>query len=217
MLEDFVKKTVTWFGQCSLLFEYNNLKIFIDPFNLPKDIEKKADLILITHSHFDHLSLDDINLIADKNTTFYAPSDSVQKIMENGYKNVNLVEPYQKFYFKSVNIQTVPMYNVAKTKFHPKENKWVGYILDFDNIKVYVSGDTERIPEMKKITADICFLPLGQTYTMNSVEEAVDAVFDLKAKLAIPIHYGMYEGSKEDAKKFESLLKNKNINCLILD
>jgi L-ascorbate metabolism protein UlaG (beta-lactamase superfamily) len=103
----------------------------------------------------------------------------------------------------------VPAYNVVKTNYHPKGNKWVGYILTIDGVKIYHAGDTERIPEMQEFTCDIVMLPLGQTYTMNSVEEAAEATLDVQAKIAIPIHYGMYEGTVEDAKKFQELLKNK--------
>jgi L-ascorbate metabolism protein UlaG (beta-lactamase superfamily) len=85
----------------------------------------------------------------------------------------------------------------------------VGYIVEIDGVKVYHAGDTERIPEMKNIDCDIALLPLGQTYTMNSVEEAAEAALDTGAEVAIPIHYGMYEGTKEDAEKFKELLDGK--------
>jgi L-ascorbate metabolism protein UlaG (beta-lactamase superfamily) len=106
-------------------------------------------------------------------------------------------------------IEAVPAYNIVKTNFHPKANNWVGYILTIDKIRIYHTGDTERIPEMKNMACDIILLPLGQTYTMNSVEEAAEATLDVKAKIAIPIHFGLYEGKAEDAQKFQALLKVK--------
>ncbi|MCK4836639.1 MAG: MBL fold metallo-hydrolase, partial [Candidatus Aminicenantes bacterium] len=90
-----------------------------------------------------------------------------------------------------------------------KENQWVGYILTIDGIRIYHAGDTERIPEMKNFSCDIALLPLGQTYTMNSVKEAAEAAIDVKAKIAIPIHYGLYEGKTQDAVEFQNILKDK--------
>ena len=98
---------------------------------------------------------------------------------------------------------------MTKTQFHPKANNWVGYLLTIDGVKIYHFGDTERIPEMKNIVCDIALLPLGQKYTMNSVQEAADAALDARAKIAIPIHYGLYEGKAADADAFAALLKGK--------
>jgi L-ascorbate metabolism protein UlaG (beta-lactamase superfamily) len=99
----------------------------------------------------------------------------------------------------------VPVYNVVKTNFHPNQNNWVGYIITVDRVRIYHAGDTERIPEMMTFSRDIAMLPLGQTYTMNSVEDAAKAAIDVKAKTAIPIHYDMYEGAKADAEMFKKL------------
>lgn len=101
------------------------------------------------------------------------------------------------------------MVRKSKINYHPKKNKWVGYILTIEDNNVYHAGDTERIPEMKDIVCDIALLPLGQTYTMNSVEDAAEAAIDVKAKIAIPFHYGLYKGTEEDSVKFRKLLKDK--------
>ena len=95
-------------------------------------------------------------------------------------------------------IHAVPAYNITR-QYHKKSSNYLGYVIDFDGISLYHTGDTERIPEMKEIRCDIIMVPLGQTYTMNSVEEAVEVVLDTKARVAIPIHWGLYEGSGEDA------------------
>jgi L-ascorbate metabolism protein UlaG (beta-lactamase superfamily) len=105
---------------------------------------------------------------------------------------------------------------VVKTNYHPKENNWIGYIIDVDGVLVYHAGDTERIPEMRNMIVDIALLPLGQTYTMNSVEEAAEAAIDINPSIAVPIHYGMYEGSVEDALKFKELLAGK-VEVVILE
>jgi L-ascorbate metabolism protein UlaG (beta-lactamase superfamily) len=110
-------------------------------------------------------------------------------------------------------VNAVHAYNLVKD-FQKKSARYLGYVIDFEGVSVYHTGDTERIPEMKEIRCDIILLPLGQTYTMNSVEEAVEVVLDTKARIAIPIHWGLYEGTKEDAVKFEELLRKQDIMVL---
>ncbi len=216
-MKNFVMQNIKWFGQYSLQINVNGLTVFIDPFNLPENYNQKADLVLITHSHFDHLSFDDLQKVVRENTYIYAPSDAYEKLKNKGYKNLVKVEPQMEFTFKNLKFETVPMYNIVKTQYHPKENKWNGYVLTIDNKRIYIAGDTERIPEMKNINADIVFMTLGQVYTMNSVQEAVEAVLDTKASLAIPVHYGMYEGTEDDAKKFSELLQKQGVQTIILD
>ena len=111
--------------------------------------------------------------------------------------------------WKGIAIKAVPAYNLTKTDKHPKEKKWVGYVLNFGHVTLYHAGDTERIPEMKNVNCDIILLPLGQTYTMNTINDAVKAVIDTNASVAIPIHFGMYEGKSEDAENFKKLLEEK--------
>lgn len=198
---------IEWLGQASVRIRYNETTIYIDPFHLKEnDI---ADITFLTHSHYDHLSIEDIQKIADDKTIIYAPFDCVPRLLDAGFKNVLDVVPGSKEKIEGLEFEAVPAYNIKKTTFHPKGNRWVGYIIEWDGVRIYHMGDTERIPEMKEINCDIVLVPLGQTYTMNSVEEAADAVLDVKAKIAIPIHYGLYEGTKEDALKFKDLLENK--------
>ena len=120
-----------------------------------------------------------------------------------------MLKPGAQKIVAGVKVEAVPAYNVVKTNFHPKSNNWVGFVITISNVKIYHAGDTERIPEMKDIECDIALLPLGQTYTMNSVKDAADAAIDVKARIAIPIHYGLYEGKEEDARKFKELLAGK--------
>ena len=198
---------ITWHGQASVMLEDNGRHIYIDPYKL--DFEDEAFAVLITHSHGDHLSLEDIGRVADLTTPIVCPEDCTTKLKEMGYVLVHEVKPGSIVDIDGTTIRMVPMYNVLKTNYHPRENDWVGYIVEIDGVKVYHAGDTERIPEMKNIDCDIALLPLGQTYTMNSVEEAAEAALDTGAEVAIPIHYGMYEGTKEDAEKFKELLDGK--------
>jgi len=205
---------ISWYGQAAVRIDNDGQKIFIDPYHLPGKDE--ADVILITHSHGDHLSIEDIRKIYNKNTTFYCPADCEAILRENDLGPVTIVQPGDILLINGTKVLTVPMYNVEKTNYHPKENNWCGYIVDVGGVKVYHAGDTERIPEMKEIDCDIAMLPLGQTYTMNSVEEAEHAALDTGAEIAIPIHYGMYEGTKDDAQKFKELLEGK-IQVILLE
>jgi len=216
MFKGFIEQNVKWFGQFSLMFTFGKTIIFIDPFNLPKEFSTKADYIFITHSHYDHFSPENINKIVKKDTKFYVPKDVAEKLREENFSEITELMPGEHFKIDNISVETIPMYNIKKTKFHPKENNWFGFFIKYNDINIYISGDTERIPEMKQIETDIAFLPIGQVYTMNNVEEAILCAEDVKAKLVIPVHFGMYEGSKADAEYFCNLAKKKGIDCMIL-
>lgn len=197
---------IQWFGQATIKINIGNKTVYIDPYQLKST--DTADIILITHKHHDHLSLPDIKKILDPETQIIAPKDCIESIKETGANNIFDIEPGQSLEIEGIKIEAVYAYNIIKKSFHPKSNNFLGYLLTIDGVTIYHAGDTERIPEMKDINCDIILIPLGQTYTMNNVEEAVEAVKDTKAKIAIPIHYGTFEGTKEDALKFKELLKN---------
>lgn len=199
-------ESIQWYGQSSVRIQTSGKFIYIDPYMVTD--KEPAELIFITHSHGDHFSIDDIKKIVNNNTKIYAPKDCCQKLIGEGIVNCKEVAPGQTLNIDGIKVKVVPAYNIVKN-FHPKEKKFVGYVLTVDGVKIYHPGDTERIPEMKDIKCDIAFMPLGQTYTMQNVEEAVDAVLDVQAKVAIPIHFGMYEGAASDAVKFQNLLKDK--------
>ena len=204
-------KSIQWLGQATVKFVYNGKTIYIDPYQLKN--QDKADIILITHDHMDHLSLTDIAKIADKKTQIVAAGACEEKLKSSGYANIRTVMPGETVLFPGIIVKTVPAYNISKN-YHKKSSLYVGYVIDLGGIKVYHTGDTERIPEMKQVRCDIIMLPVGQTYTMNNVEDAVEAVIDVRAKIAIPIHYGLYEGTREDAVKFSEMLKKRNIEVL---
>ncbi len=198
---------IHWLGQAAIKIAAFDQIIYIDPFHIHE--KDSADIILITHSHSDHLSPEDISKISSPNTIIIAPEDCLAKIKNIPREKTIISEPGFKKQVRGILIEAVPAYNIIKTNFHPKENQWVGYILTIDGIRIYHAGDTERIPEMKNFSCDIALLPLGQTYTMNSVKEAAEAAIDVKAKIAIPIHYGLYEGKTQDAVEFQNILKDK--------
>jgi L-ascorbate metabolism protein UlaG (beta-lactamase superfamily) len=199
-------ENIHWYGQSSIRIPFNGKLIYIDPFQITE--KDPAALILITHPHFDHFSVDEISKVATHTTPIYAPKECNDKLRSLGYKNCVDVVPGQSFNVGDIKFETVPSYNTIKNN-HPKDKHWVGYVLTLGTLKIYHPGDTNRIPEMKAIHCDIAFMPLGQTYTMQNVQEAADAVMDVKAKVAIPIHYGIYEGASTDAPLFKQLLANK--------
>lgn len=189
------------------MIEADGLNIYIDPYRI-RNPEKlpKADLILVTHPHFDHLSPADISGIQTSSTEILVPKDSVSKV-----KNALGVEPNREYEEKGVKIDTVPAYNIKpeRLNFHPKSNKWVGYVLHTSKGTIYHAGDTDKIDEMSSISADLALLPIGGTYTM-SVDEAIEASRQIKAKYFAPMHYKALLGNayKQAEEKFKNEVKN---------
>jgi len=189
-------ENIKWLGHAS--FKIINEKIiYIDPWNLKK--KAYADIILITHPHYDHLSVEDISKIQTKETVIVTTADGAEKLKGN----IKRVKPGDLLTVKEVKIEVVPAYNIGKN-FHPKENGWVGFIIEVGGKRIYHSGDTDFIPEMEKIKVDVALLPIGGTYTM-SAEEAVKAAKAINPKVAIPMHYGDIVGSIEDAERFKKM------------
>ncbi|MBU0712059.1 MBL fold metallo-hydrolase [bacterium] len=190
---------VKWLGHATLLFKAEKI-IYIDPYQL-KGNPQKADLILITHDHYDHLSKTDIDKIRTDETIIVVPASSKQSL-PGTFRTINIGDTLT---FGNISIEAVPSYNTNKN-FHPKNARNVGYILTINNIRYYHAGDTDIIPEMEDFNVDVAFLPIGGTYTMTP-EEAAEAVRLIKPKIAVPIHYNSIVGSIADAKTFEKLCK----------
>lgn len=188
--------------------------IYFDPFNIEKNYND-ADIIFITHSHYDHYSEKDIDKVKQDNTYFVAPEDVNSELLKQGIDEERIIQvaPNQKEELFGIKFEAIAAYNVNK-KFHPKENSWVGYIIEIDGIRYYIAGDTDINEDNLKVKCDACFVPVGGTYTMN-YKEAGQFVNEIKPKVAVPIHYGSIVGTKQDAKEFLSLL-DKNIEGRIL-
>jgi L-ascorbate metabolism protein UlaG (beta-lactamase superfamily) len=204
--------SIRWLGQSALVIPMGGKTVFVDPLGLGTDEGKKADIILITHSHSDHYSKADMVLAAGPRTVVVAPF----AIKDKAFPDTRLIAPGKSLTVGEIRITAVPSYNIVKKDKHPKSSGWVGYLISSGGLTVYAAGDTERIPEMKGIDCDIVFLPLGQTYTMSGPDEAAQAALDVKAEIAVPYHYGMYEGSAEDALEFKRLLDGK-IRVIVKD
>ena len=183
--------------------------IYVDPFRI-KENKNDADIIFITHDHYDHYSLEDIEKVKKQNTIIVMPEHLERK---DDLKDVVIVMPNKKYQVEGINVETIPSYNINKP-YHPKENNWVGYILNIEGKRIYIPGDTDITEENMKIQCDILFVPIGGTYTMN-YEEGAKLTNIIKPKVAIPVHYGEIVGKKEDAEEFKKLLE-KGIGCKIL-
>ena len=192
----------------------DNKIIYIDPFKIDKDYND-ADIVFITHDHFDHYSEEDIDKVINENTTIIIPEELLTKILRKWInKNaVITVESNKEYMVQGIKFETIPAYNTNKT-FHPKENDWVGYIITLDGIRYYIAGDTDITEENRKVKCDVAFVPVGGTYTMN-YSEAAELVNIIKPKIAVPIHYGSIVGTKQDATNFIKLL-HSSIKGIIL-
>lgn len=175
--------------------------IYTDPFQLENNYND-ADIILITHSHYDHFSEEDIEKVRGENTVICVTEDLYRKTLDLGFQkeNIIVVKPNNNYQILGVEIKTIPAYNTNK-KFHPKENNWVGYLLNLQGYTYYVAGDTDITEENKKVICDVAFVPVGGTYTMDS-KEAANLVNQITPFIGVPVHYGSVVGEKEDAEIF---------------
>ena len=172
--------------------------IFIDPFKITSN--DKAKIILITHPHYDHYSLEDIEKVMTRDTLFIAPKEGKEDL-EKHFKNY-VIEAIigQDIVLPDLKIKVIPSYNVNKN-FHKKEYNWVGYILEYENIKYAILGDCDENVDNRKVVCDVLLLPIGGYYTMDGIEGAL-LTKKIRPKLVIPTHYNAIVGSKENEKEF---------------
>ena len=189
--------------------------IYIDPFEINKNYND-ADIIFITHDHYDHYSEADIDKVINENTNIVVPEELLTKLLKKGInKNAIItVEPSKEYMVQGIKFETIPAYNINKT-FHPRENEWVGYIVEINGIRYYIAGDTDITEENKKVKCDVAFVPVGETYTMD-FKEAAQLINEIQPKIAVPIHYGSIVGTEQDATDFIRLLHPaiKGINLM---
>lgn len=197
---------ISWLGHDC--FRIKNAKtIYIDPYEIRGDEE--ADIILITHEHFDHCSPGAVKRISSPKTTIVTTPVVKSQLSGVKTKETRVAKPGEKILLGDVVVETVPAYNVNKFRspgepYHPKQDELLGFILTMNGVRVYHAGDSDLIPEMGKINADIACLPVSGVYAMTA-EEAAEAARLIKPKIAIPMHYGSIVGDARDAEKFKRL------------
>ena len=207
MLERF-----TWFWQSAYRWAGDGLTVYLDPRNVPDGYDP-ADAIFITHAHFDHFDVDDIERLRKDDTVIVAPRDVASEISGD----VVAVAPGDPIDVKGVKGQAVPAYNVAPDRLdkHPKENGWVGYVLSLGDLTIYHAGDTDHLEELEGIDARVAFLPIGGTFTMDTREAAVFAKA-MAPEVAVPMHYGFVEGcgGPDAAETFRELAQPVRVEIL---
>ncbi len=211
---------ITWLGHDSYLIEKEPLRIYIDPFKI--DNAKTASIVLITHEHFDHCSVEDLQKIVTPQTIIVCPHECMSQMSKIEPADVVLMAPGDTKTVAGVAVTAHPAYNLdkfrdpaTKTPFHPPEDGKLGYVLDL-GVKLYHAGDTDNIPELAKVHCDLALLPVSGTYVMTA-EEAAAAAKVIKPKIAIPMHYGSIVGKEDDATKFKQLLEGTDIQVQILE
>jgi L-ascorbate metabolism protein UlaG (beta-lactamase superfamily) len=197
---------IHWLGNSAFFIDWPSAKIYIDPYQIKPDLPK-ADLILITHGHFDHYSPLDIHKIYQSNCKIIGSGTVSGKI---SYP-IQIMKPAETFEFRDIIIESVSAYNPNK-KFHPKSLNDLGYVLTLNKIRLYHAGDTDLIKEMENLKVDIAMLPIGGTYTMNA-REAANAAKLIQASVIIPMHWGTSVGSVNDV---EELRKSSTIEVRAL-
>lgn len=188
--------------------------IYFDPFSIKEEVND-ADIIFITHNHYDHFSADDIAKVRKSGTKIVVPAKLEKETADLGFTadDILVVEPEQSYEIAGIKFETVPSYNIGK-KFHPKESGWVGYIVTLQDARYYVPGDMDAIEESKTVQCDVAFIPIGGTYTMDP-KEAAELVNIMKPPVVVPIHYGCIVGEKEDEEVFKKQLSS-DIECVFL-
>jgi len=199
-------KNIMWLGHDG--FRIDGAKtIYFDPFQITST--RKADIILVSHEHYDHCSPDDIASIQQDNTVVITEKDSAKKLSGD----VRIVTPGEVTTIEDVTITAVPAYNRNK-QFHPRAKGWLGFIVEIDGVRVYHAGDTDFIPEMKDFKVDIALLPVSGTYVMTA-DEAVQAARAIRPRAVVPMHYGAIVGNEKDAELFKQSLSGE-IEVVIL-
>ena len=182
--------------------------IYFDPFRIENEIHD-ADIIFITHDHFDHFSIEDITKIEKEDTVYVIP-DCMYNLL--GGENVVIINPNEKTIIEGYEVYVVPSYNIH-SGFHPKEKGYVGYVVTIEGKRIYVAGDTDMNDDNRMVRCDIALIPVGGKYTMD-YREAAELINHMKPSTAIPTHYGDVAGSKEDGINFSKLI-DKDIEVVI--
>ena len=193
------------FTQSSIRIRCDAGTVYADPFRM-KISPHDADIVLITHDHYDHFSPEDLAKVINPATILVVPEKVADKAaaFSAQVKAIETVLPGQQYQIAGLSLETVPSYNRIKP-FHPKKNGWVGYLLDLDGQRVFIAGDTDKTKENSTVQCDIALVPVGGKFTMDA-KEAADLINTIRPAAAIPTHYGTIVGKKSDGERFASMV-----------
>jgi len=192
-----VLERFTWFKQAAFRWQGDGLVVYIDPWGVTGDVP--ADVVFITHAHFDHFQPEEIERVRKDGTRIVAPRDVAKEISGD----VTPVAPGDSLDVGGIGVRAVPAYNLQEDRleFHPKANRWVGYVLALGGSTYYHAGDTDHAPELTEIRSDVAFLPIGGTYTMDAAQ-AGGLARAISPQVAVPMHFGFVVGSPSEAETF---------------
>jgi L-ascorbate metabolism protein UlaG (beta-lactamase superfamily) len=201
----------TWYRQSAYKWSDGELTVYIDPWGTD-EAAPPADLILITHAHDDHLRPDEIARLSTSGTKLVAPRDVARELSGD----VTPVAPGERHEIGGVRFTTVPAYNTVERRLaaHPRENGWVGYVLELRDETYYHAGDTDHLPELDDVRADVSFLPIGgDPFTMDP-GDAAGLAKAIGPRVAVPMHYGFVVGSPRDGERFRELADPVKVEIL---
>lgn len=196
---------IEWLGHDSFRISDGGKTVYVDPWKISGGAP--ADVILITHDHFDHFSKDDIAKVSQKSTVVVAPKHAADQLKGN----VKVAKAGEALEANGVSIEVVPAYNLNKFRepgkvFHPKEYGGVGYVFTLGGKRIYHTGDTDNTPEIRTVKCEILLIPVSGTYVMTA-DEAAQAADAINPELAIPMHWDDIVGTYQDANEFKSKTK----------
>ena len=219
---------IEFLGHSGFLISYGNngsaKRIVIDPYNISEIVaSNKADFILITHSHYDHCSIKDIEKLKKETTVIVCPPDVQSKITRVEGIRMELIEAGEELTLGKFKVEAIPAYNIDK-EFHTKKDGWIGYLIKIDNVVIYHSGDSDKTNDMQRVSGYgkhgvefVALLPVSGKYVM-SAEEAADAAKMINPSIVIPMHYGAgVVGTIEDAQRFVEICKQEGLDARILE
>lgn len=202
------KITITPVLHSSMILQWNNKVIYSDPYGGADLYAGFAapDLVLITHTHGDHLDPKTLKSLNLSNTELIAPQTVVDKLGDIKFKKVIVLKNGESLTWNGMKVDAVPMYNFDDKEPWHKKGDGNGYVLNMDNKRIYIAGDTEGIPEMRQLkNIDMAFIPMNLPYTMD-IEQAADAVIDFKPKVVVPYHFRGKNNVFSNIEQFKDLV-----------
>jgi L-ascorbate metabolism protein UlaG (beta-lactamase superfamily) len=196
-----------WLGHAAFRITVGRANVYIDPYRIP-DGAPPADLILVTHGHYDHFSPQDVERLSTRETWLVGPAAVAERVSGQVHR-IGPGELLEDELVRGVHVRAVAAYNTSKRDadgrpFHPRDAGWVGYEVNVRGERLYHSGDTDVIPEMDTVTGvDVALLPVSGVYVMTA-QEAAEAARRIQPRVAVPMHWGSHLGTEHDARTFAS-------------